>query len=830
MKNYKKSQDSRVKIFLASCLLLLVSYVCPGQTIKGRVIDATTNQTLPFVSILIKNTQTGTLTDIDGKFQLTIPTLQNAELQISYLGYQPQTIALSSFQDLEKINIKLKPQVVSLQEISVKAGENPAHRIIKNTTKNRDKNNPEKMHSFTYTSYTKFFVTNDVKTSIDSVSTQDTTLSALEKFFKKQHLLLIESVTQREFLHPDKSHETVLASRVSGLKNSPFALLATQLQSFSFYNYFVTVLDEKFLNPISEGSTRKYFFLLEDTLYNGKDTVFVISFRPRKNKNFDGMKGVLYINTNGYAIQNVIAEPERKDNTISIKIQQKYEFIDGKQWFPVQLNTDWIWNNVSAGSKGSIQKENLKSVSRTYIKDIVLNPELKKKLFSEVETEIDKHADKQDEAFWNEHRTDSLTNKDRKTYRTIDSIGNAENFEKKFKIVESILTNKLPIGFLDLNLDKILKFNSYENTRLGLGLHTNQKLSKLFTIGGYAGYGFKDKAWKYGGDASVFLWKRKELALNLFVQKDIVESGGTSFFENTNTLASSDIYRDVYVSKFDHQQKYQASLSFRMFKYFKVNAFINHQQRNGSTLFNYTAKDGTTAFRDTFNYNEVGLQVKYVYKEVFLQTMHNKLSLGSDYPVLYVNIVKGFNQTFFNQAGNFDYWKFDLKIDAKKTFKTIGTTQLQLLAGKVIGNLPYTMLYNNRGSNLNVPTIQSFEKVSAINSFETMGLNEFASDQFAALFLNHNIGRFLKPSKKFNPELELVHNMGIGSISNPQNIENISVAGIEKGYIESGLRVLHILKSNFTTFGVGVFYRYGAYQKSKPEDNLAVKLVLSIKL
>lgn len=357
-------------------------FVCPNalaQSIKGSIVDSNTGQGLPFVSILLKGGQSGTLTDIDGKFQLPVPSPEGAELQISYLGYQPQTIALSIFPDKEKIIIKLKAQAVSLQEISVKAGENPAHRIIKNANRNRDKNNPEKMHSFSYNAYTKFFVTADVKASIDSVYTNDTTPSAVEKFFKKQHLLLIESVTKRDFLHPDKNHETVLASRVSGFKNSPFALLATQLQSFSFYNDFVTVLDQKYINPISTGSTRKYLFLIEDTLYDNKDSVFVISFRPRKNSNFEGMKGVLYINTNGYAIQNVIAEPERKDDGISIKIQQKYAFMEGKQWFPVQLNTDWIWKNSVAGSKEGKSKANLKAVSRSYIKDIELNPELKKR-------------------------------------------------------------------------------------------------------------------------------------------------------------------------------------------------------------------------------------------------------------------------------------------------------------------------------------------------------------------------------------------------------------------------------------------------------------------
>ncbi|MEO8762013.1 MAG: DUF5686 family protein, partial [Bacteroidia bacterium] len=528
---------------------LFFAFAVSAQTIKGRIIDVKTNQGLPFVSLQIKNTQTGTLTDIDGKFTLDIPANINAEIQITYLGYLPQTLVISSFQNPEKISIKLTPQAFSLQEISVHATENPAHRIIKMATKNRNINNPEKMHSFTYKSYTKFFVTADIKANIDSVDTKDTSLSGMGKFFKNQHLLLVESVSEREFLKPDKNHETILASRVSGLKNSPFALLATQLQSFSFYDDFIKVLDEKYLNPLSEGSTRKYFFLLEDTLYSGKDTIFVISFEPKKNKNFDGMKGVLYINTNTYAIQNVIAEPDRKDKTISIKIQQKYEFIEGKQWCPVQLNTDWIWNKVVASNKDSTKKANLKSVSRTYIKDIVLNPELKKKLFSEVEVEMGKHADKQDETFWNQYRTDTLNSKDKATYHSIDSIGKANNFEKKFMILEALLTNKIPIKFIDLNLDKILKFNNYEGTRLGLGAHTNNKLSKWFTVGGYAGYGFKDKAWKYGGDASVFLWRRKELAFNAFYQKDLTESAGTNFYENIHTLLSTEIYRDVYVSK-----------------------------------------------------------------------------------------------------------------------------------------------------------------------------------------------------------------------------------------------------------------------------------------
>ena len=538
------------------------------------------------------------------------------------------------------------------------------------------------------------------------------------------------------------------------------------------------------------------------------------------------MKGVLYINTNGYAIQNVIAEPDRIDDyLLSIKIQQKYQFIDSLQWFPVQLNTDWIWKNAAVSSKKDPKdKANMKAVSRSYIKDIVLNPQLKKKKFNEVEVEIDKHADRQNEEFWNKYRTDSINQKERQTYKMIDSVGKAEDLEKKFMILEALFTNALPIGMLDLRLDKIIKVNDYEACRLGLGLRTNQKFSKVFSVGGYAGYGFGDKAWKYGGDISFVLWRKKELRFNALYDKDLVESGGVSFFENIRTLNSSELYRDAYVSAFDHINKYQTSFSFRALKYIRANAFINHQQRYGNVQYGYTASDGTTTLRDTFNFNEAGVQLKYLYKEKFLQTMRSKISFGSDYPVLYVNITKGLNQTFLDQAGNFDYWKLDVKFEARKTFKSIGKSNILFMGGAVIGNLPYTMLYNNRGS------LYGKFNVSAASTFETMGLNEFASSRYAALFLNHNIGKFLKQRKKFNPEIELVHSMGIGTISNATSIYNISVTSMEKGYFESGFRLLHLVKYGIATYGIGIFYRYGPYQKPDPKDNVAVKLAVALKI
>ena len=91
-----------------------------------------------------------------------------------------------------------------------------------------------------------------------------------------------------------------------------------------------------YLNPISQNSWKNYQFSLKDTVVNESDTTYIISFKPYPKKNFEGLDGVLYINTHNYSIQNVIAEPYNK-GLMNFKIQQKYQLINNEHWFPEQL-------------------------------------------------------------------------------------------------------------------------------------------------------------------------------------------------------------------------------------------------------------------------------------------------------------------------------------------------------------------------------------------------------------------------------------------------------------------------------------------------------------
>lgn len=285
----------------------------PAQTsfVKGRITDQETHESLAFVNISFDNGRKGTQSDIDGFFTIESKTIIQS-LTFSYVGYEPKTIALHPPPNNQNLRVDLKRKAIELNEVVVHPGTNPAHRIIERVIENRDRNNPEKMHSFSYRAYNKMHFTYQEDTTFhriqaaidpDSIFPDASNLRMKDKL-RKHHLFLLESVSHRDFQYPDKNHEKVISSKVSGFSDPSFTMLATQIQSFSFYNTFVTLMEKNYLNPISTGSTKKYLFLIKDTFITETlDTLFVITFKPRRGTNFDGLQGVLYINTNGYAIQ-----------------------------------------------------------------------------------------------------------------------------------------------------------------------------------------------------------------------------------------------------------------------------------------------------------------------------------------------------------------------------------------------------------------------------------------------------------------------------------------------------------------------------------------------
>lgn len=100
-------------------LLALVPLVAMAQhTVSGTVIDQATGETLIGATIFETHSSKGTITDVNGRFTLTLKD-GNVNLRITYVGYEPVYDSLRLNANTQR-NYKLKPSI-QLQEVVIKA-------------------------------------------------------------------------------------------------------------------------------------------------------------------------------------------------------------------------------------------------------------------------------------------------------------------------------------------------------------------------------------------------------------------------------------------------------------------------------------------------------------------------------------------------------------------------------------------------------------------------------------------------------------------------------------------------------------------------------------
>ncbi|MFO7997542.1 MAG: TonB-dependent receptor [Bacteroidales bacterium] len=109
-------------IALLLCLMTTIS-VAQNGNIRGTVFDDSYGETLPGVTILIEGTNNGTSTDLDGKFNLSVPPGQYT-LSFSFISFQTLTISqieVKLGQTTLLDNIRMQETSFELSEVTVTA-------------------------------------------------------------------------------------------------------------------------------------------------------------------------------------------------------------------------------------------------------------------------------------------------------------------------------------------------------------------------------------------------------------------------------------------------------------------------------------------------------------------------------------------------------------------------------------------------------------------------------------------------------------------------------------------------------------------------------------
>ena len=112
----KKVMKAKVtSLFFALMFLPMLAFAA-NIKVTGRVID-NSGEPLIGVSILVKGTSTGTLTNLDGEFSIDVA--EGDVLKFSYVGYQPQEVTVTS--SSSSINITMIEDAKKLDEVVVTA-------------------------------------------------------------------------------------------------------------------------------------------------------------------------------------------------------------------------------------------------------------------------------------------------------------------------------------------------------------------------------------------------------------------------------------------------------------------------------------------------------------------------------------------------------------------------------------------------------------------------------------------------------------------------------------------------------------------------------------
>ncbi|WP_025007192.1 DUF5686 and carboxypeptidase-like regulatory domain-containing protein [Marinilabilia salmonicolor] len=779
-------------------ILLGVAENCNSQ-IQGSLTDSETGSPIPFANIAYNKGKAGTITDLNGQF--TINTVSVDTIQISSLGYHTTTFHISQIES--PAHLQLQPKTIELQGVDVFPGENPALVIMQKVLDNSSENNPDLASNYSCIVYHKMTFSLDIP---DTLSTPDSTEQRFIDINRSNHLLLMESLSEKAHKVPDKTSEKIISGRVSGFKDPALAILPGLIQPFGFYSPEIELMSIKHLNPISKSGLKNYLFLLEDTLIEKGDSLFYITYQPRRRSNIKPLTGSFHIHKKTWGIRYLKAKSALSTSPYIIDISQSYDRVE-KQWFPSELKSNLI---IKPGEGFNSLPYAMAGNAKSIVTAVDLNPDLSKKKFSNIILE-----DKMPRNTGNIRslRYEPLTAKDSSTYHLLDSIGKANNLDNIIRLQKELIRGYIPAGKFLIDMKHLIGYNQFEGLKLGLGLWTGPDLTKNLSLGGYYTRSFKAEMNNYGGGVKWKPSQKSRTQIETTFNHDMHSTGAFNFYHGS-VLQLDEQLQELSVSIKDREERFLASAQTSLGT-LSGKAFFSWS--DVTPVRTYSFMPDATSPEAPFETMETGIRLRWAPGEKLTSTAFGLLPEPTNGLKLWVNIIKG---TEKQEESKNNFTKLESQLE--KSFRTgpASRTTVRVSAGMIDG-------WNNPGNIYSY--FGTFEPVSVEvpGLFATMAPNEFAADQFLMTTFNHRIALRQNHPGNFKPEINFMTKAGWGVIASdyPDTIDSF-----EKGFYESGLIFDNLLQVLFIKYGFGAHYRYGPYQKTDVLDNWSFRVSISFSL
>ena len=399
-----------------------------------------------------------------------------------------------------------------------------------------------------------------------------------------------------------------------------------------------------------------------------------------------------------------------------------------------------------------------------------------------------------------------------------DSARVSQDSIKKSEFLKNIGNGFLPLGFFNLDLRYLLKFNQYEGFRTGLGGVTNDRFSDRYRINGYLVYGFIDKRYKYSVGGGFRVNKASDTWVNLSYTDDLQETGSSIFLTDKRFFTFFEP-RLLNINLFYRHITKAIALQHTVTNHLLSETQLATRKINPTYQYTYVLDDRSY---NTFDLSTVKLSLQWSPFSTFELINDEEKIIKDGYPKFSLQLAQGFKSIF---GSDFTFSKINFRTIQQFNHKNKATTNITLVAGIAEGEAPLTNLYHAYPNNINKQTIMNRFSVAGLNSFETMYFNEFFSDKFSTLQLKHYFPPF-KITERFKPQLVLISRYAVGTMRNINRHQGIQFNTLEKLYSESGIEINKLIFG----FGLSFAYRYGGYHLPNFDDNIAFKFTFNLSL
>lgn len=776
--------------------------------VQGKVTDATSGDPIPFANVVFKGTSIGATTDFDGNFLIKTHNPTDT-LVASYIGYKSRSKVVK--RDVQQtINFQLEEAITNLQEVIVKAGENPAFEILRKVVRNKKNNDKRKLTAYEYDTYTKIEI--DVDNLSDKfrerkmVKRITQVLDSVERIAGEDGkpilpLFITESVSKIYYRdNPSLKKERILKTKISGVGvedgTTVTQMIGSSFQEYNFYQNWLNILTKEFVSPIADGWRIYYDYDLTDSLYIGNDYCYRLDFFPRSPQDL-AFTGTIWITKNDYALKQIDATMGKQANLNfidKIRIQQELAKTDLGAWVPIKNRVLIDVEQLSKNSPGMLAK------FYTSNKNIVTN-QPRNPAFYERAIEMAEDARLDEDKNWDSLRHEPLSETERNVYKMIDTLRNIPIVKTYTDIIKVLVNGYYSVGKVDVGpYLSFITWNDIEGWRVQGGFKTNYQFSKKWVFQGQLAYGFDDERIKYLASVQRILSRQRWTTLTFRARRDLGRLGvdDENLADNPIFLAAT---RWGYFRRGFYSDEYRVSLQREIFKGYTQRLSFRHWTFDPTYDFGYfkpPVEAGAQIF-DQFNTSEVSIESRYARDEVFLQDDNDRISLGTNkWPVITLKYTHGFNGVL---GGDFTYDK--LRFNLTKRIKTgpLGVGYATLSGEYVFNALPYPLLTLHLGNQS--PVYSSI-------TYNLMNFGEFVSDRYASLQYRQYLEGFLLNRipllNKLKWRLLATSNVVIGGMrqSNRDLISQFSPTGSEtlaagyfkngKPYIELGYGVENIFK------------------------------------